>query len=523
MHFWTFVGAAAVVAVGFILLLVYRKNPGAKFTVIQVFFELLSFPLIKTLTGVFSCTAADVWMDGSDRFCDPATVPDDAQCMDTDPSTVCWTSGQHRAYLAVAIVLLCPYYLACLHLQVSAYARQSVVAIDGGWSIIATQSKFILAVIASSFGGCYPIVMVVSVQMVVISQLLLICSGTVYSSVHSLNAVRVAGLMLACVNGLFAVYTLWHYRDDPAGAAPCSTTLETSGGSGPELRLVNDYSSFYGLVVVNLLTVGLGVAWYKRVKRGWIKSDNSDVAYRTLASINSTARAKEVDYPIVKARLEAAKGLLEKAEGATPFVFDLMTFEEDSGQQLEQITLDMVLKSKALAHPNKVRLLGINVAEKSGLMVLDLFETMQTDGVKSCKNHWLPCCEKKYGFERSWKACWRSKERVMAHVDIAASEFSGAAGEEMLAALKDRWWHERCAAAVQKAIWLAKVQKKGYALEYASQELRNDRGIVLAGVKQSGTALQYASEELRNDRGIVLAAVQQNCTALVYASGELKN
>jgi hypothetical protein len=599
-RFWSFTGSAAAVAVGFILLFVYRNNPETKFTVIQVFFELLSFPLIKTLTGVFSCTAADVQIDG-DRFCDNATVPAEAQCMDTDPSAVCWTSGQHRACLAVAIGLLCPYYLACLHLQATAYARQSVVAIDGGWSIIATQSKFILAVIASCFGGCYPIVMAASVQVVVISQLLLICYfGTVYSSVHSLNAVRVAGLMLACVNGLFAVYILWHYRDDPAGAAPCSTLEQSSdSGSGPELRLMNDYNTFYGLVVVNLLTMGLGIGWYLLVKRSWIKSGT---AYRTLTSINSTTDAKQVDYPIVKARLEAVERLLEfepkakaaviqliidrqhagvgtnvssrcggrrpmsaseldalrlldwkdvraraKAEGideeqlkdatamvnfmdpAAPFVFDLMTFEEDSGQQLEQITLDMVLKSKALAAPNGVRLLEINVAEKSGLMVLGMFETMQGRGVRSCKTCWLPCCEKQYGVERSYKACWRPKERAMARVDIAASEFSGAAGTKLLIALKDRWWHGQraSAAAVEKALWMAKVREQMHwsedALEDAPEELRNDRGIVLAAVKHNGIALRHASEELRNDRGIVIAAVKQNGYALQYASEELQN
>ena len=44
-------------------------------------------------------------------------------------------------------------------------------------------------------------------------------------------------------------------------------------------------------------------------------------------------------------------------------------------------------------------MLGINGAEKSGLMVLKLFETMQGKGVRSCKTCWLPCCEKKYGVE----------------------------------------------------------------------------------------------------------------------------
>ena len=52
------------------------------------------------------------------------------------------------------------------------------------------------------------------------------------------------------------------------------------------------------------------------------------------------------------------------------------------------------------------------------------------------------------------------------------------------------------------------------ALGYASEELRNDRGIVLAAVEQDGRALVYASDELRNDRGIVLAAHGGNKIAM---------
>eukprot|EP01043_Picozoa_sp_COSAG02_P074152 COSAG02_NODE_14718_length_1243_cov_1.520979_1_plen_394_part_01 len=110
-RFWTFVGASATVVLGFVLLATKRKVAGTKFLVVQVFFELLSFPLIKTLTGVFSCTGAGIWTErGEGRgaaslFCDE-TVPNAAQCMDTAPSVVCWTSSEHHGYLATAIVLL---------------------------------------------------------------------------------------------------------------------------------------------------------------------------------------------------------------------------------------------------------------------------------------------------------------------------------------------------------------------------------------------------------------------------------
>ena len=95
----------------------------------------------------------------------------------------------------------------------------------------------------------------------------------------------------------------------------------------------------------------------------------------------------------------------------------------------------------------------------------------------------------------------------MPRVDIAASIAArriSQRGEEMLAALKDRWWYEQWAVAEEKD-WL-----------------RNDRDLVLAAVKQDGRSLWDASEELRNDRGIVLAAVKQDGTALYYASEELK-
>ena len=41
---------------------------------------------------------------------------------------------------------------------------------------------------------------------------------------------------------------------------------------------------------------------------------------------------------------------------------------------------------------------------------------------------------------------------------------------------------------------LKKVAKNGYALRYASDELRNDREVVLAAVKQHSCALRFASD-----------------------------
>jgi len=72
-------------------------------------------------------------------------------------------------------------------------AHQSVVVVDGSWTFLATQSKFFLAVIASTFGDCYPIIMLSCVAGVMLLQLSL--AGVTYSSVLTINALRIAGLL----------------------------------------------------------------------------------------------------------------------------------------------------------------------------------------------------------------------------------------------------------------------------------------------------------------------------------------
>ena len=59
---------------------------------------------------------------------------------------------------------------------------------------------------------------------------------------------------------------------------------------------------------------------------------------------------------------------------------------------------------------------------------------------------------------------------------------------------------------------LAAVKQWGFALEYASAKLKDDREIVLEAVKRNGSALQH-------DREIALAAVQDGYM-LGYASDE---
>ena len=57
---------------------------------------------------------------------------------------------------------------------------------------------------------------------------------------------------------------------------------------------------------------------------------------------------------------------------------------------------------------------------------------------------------------------------------------------------------------------LGGVQKSGYAIEYAAEELQADKEVVLAAVQQDGWVLQYAVEALRADKEIVLAAVMSD-------------
>ena len=74
-----------------------------------------------------------------------------------------------------------------------------------------------------------------------------------------------------------------------------------------------------------------------------------------------------------------------------------------------------------------------------------------------------------------------------------------------------------------REVVLAAVVSEGYALEYASETLCNDREVVLAAVVNKGCALEYASETLCNDRQVVLTAVNKDGCALEYASEALRN
>ena len=47
---------------------------------------------------------------------------------------------------------------------------------------------------------------------------------------------------------------------------------------------------------------------------------------------------------------------------------------------------------------------------------------------------------------------------------------------------------------------LESIKQFGFSLEYASDELKNDREIVLEAIKNDSWNLQFASERLQNDK-----------------------
>lgn len=74
-----------------------------------------------------------------------------------------------------------------------------------------------------------------------------------------------------------------------------------------------------------------------------------------------------------------------------------------------------------------------------------------------------------------------------------------------------------------KGVVIEVVRASGVALEYASQELRADRDVVLEAVRENGAALKFASRAFRNDKVFVLDVVKNHGIALEFASWELRS
>lgn len=71
-------------------------------------------------------------------------------------------------------------------------------------------------------------------------------------------------------------------------------------------------------------------------------------------------------------------------------------------------------------------------------------------------------------------------------------------------------------------VMLAAVQNDGYALEYASADLKDNVALVMAAVRQNARALQYAGEVMKNNYDVALIVAQTYPFALAYASAEIQ-
>lgn len=60
-------------------------------------------------------------------------------------------------------------------------------------------------------------------------------------------------------------------------------------------------------------------------------------------------------------------------------------------------------------------------------------------------------------------------------------------------------------------------------LQYVSEEFKSDREFILEVVKQDGLALKYVPEKFKSDKEIVLIALKQNISAFCYVSQTLKD
>ena len=74
-----------------------------------------------------------------------------------------------------------------------------------------------------------------------------------------------------------------------------------------------------------------------------------------------------------------------------------------------------------------------------------------------------------------------------------------------------------------KEVVLEAIRQYGDALEYTSERLQDNKEVVLIASKQNGLSLKYASKILQDYKEIALEAVKENGYSLKYVSGKLKN
>lgn len=75
----------------------------------------------------------------------------------------------------------------------------------------------------------------------------------------------------------------------------------------------------------------------------------------------------------------------------------------------------------------------------------------------------------------------------------------------------------------KEVVGYAISREGGYALYYASEELKNDRELVLASVRDKGRMLRHLPEQMRGDPEVVMAAVENDPGAIIYASANCRS
>ncbi len=56
---------------------------------------------------------------------------------------------------------------------------------------------------------------------------------------------------------------------------------------------------------------------------------------------------------------------------------------------------------------------------------------------------------------------------------------------------------------------LKAIKDFSYSINYAAEELRNDKGFILEGIKKNGQLFEDISESFRDDREIAVAAIKR--------------
>ena len=87
--------------------------------------------------------------------------------MDTSANVACW-SNEHMTYVTASILVLAPYYMTAIIAKFITQGQAATVLEDRVHLVVSFQFKFFLAVVASMFGQCFPLVIVLSTEVVVI-------------------------------------------------------------------------------------------------------------------------------------------------------------------------------------------------------------------------------------------------------------------------------------------------------------------------------------------------------------------